>query len=150
MSAVQVIACIAALRALPAQALQLVEASDGAAVEAILSIREPTRIRIEGASITDVFGNIHSSQCGLAAALPTGPGMTPAGTRSSPLTPAGELSLTPTTDKEAHQGRPAAATFSATSSRRSPSTIVIWTSSTLMPVCRAEMIWLIVMFGRSR
>ena len=78
MSAVQVIACIAALRALPAQALQLVEASDGAAVEAILSIREPTRIRIEGASITDVFGNIHSSQCGMAAVIPARPGMAPA------------------------------------------------------------------------
>jgi conjugal transfer pilus assembly protein TraK len=81
MSAVLAIACVASMTALPAQALQLVEASDGAAVEAILSIREPTRIRIEGASITDVFGNIHSSQCGLAAALPTSPGMTPAGSR---------------------------------------------------------------------
>ena len=99
MSAVQVIAFIAAITALPAQALQLVEASDGAAVEAILSIREPTRIRIEGASITDVFGNIHSSQCGLAAALPTGPGMTPAGTGSSPINPAGEIALTCDRDK---------------------------------------------------
>jgi conjugal transfer pilus assembly protein TraK len=83
----------------PAQALQLVEASDGASVEAILSIREPTRIRIEGASITDVFGNIHSSQCGLAAALPTSPGMTPAGTGSSPINPAGEIALTCDRDK---------------------------------------------------
>ncbi|MER2600847.1 MAG: type-F conjugative transfer system secretin TraK [Candidatus Competibacter phosphatis] len=94
MSAVQVIACLATMTAVPAQALQLVEASDGASVEAILSIREPTRIRIEGASITDVFGNIHSSECGLAAALPTGPGMTPAGTGSSPINPAGEIALT--------------------------------------------------------
>jgi conjugal transfer pilus assembly protein TraK len=60
---------------------------------------EPTRIRIEGASITDVFGNIHSSQCGLAAALPTGPGMTPAGTGSSPINPAGEIALTCDRDK---------------------------------------------------
>ncbi|PKO39610.1 MAG: conjugal transfer pilus assembly protein TraK [Betaproteobacteria bacterium HGW-Betaproteobacteria-6] len=99
MSTVQVIACIAAMTALPAQALQLVEASDGAAVEAILSIREPTRIRIEGASITDVFGNIHSSQCGLAATLPASPGMTPAGTGSSPINPAGEIALTCDRDK---------------------------------------------------
>jgi conjugal transfer pilus assembly protein TraK len=49
-------------------ALQVVEASDGVAVEAILSIKEPTRIRIEGAPITDVFGNIHSSHCGGGAA----------------------------------------------------------------------------------
>ena len=99
MCAVQVIACLATMTAVPAQALQLVEASDGASVEAILSIREPTRIRIEGASITDVFGNIHSSQCGLAAALPTGPGMTPAGTGSSPINQAGEIALTCDRDK---------------------------------------------------
>lgn len=100
MSAVQVIAGVATtMAALPAQALQLVEASDGAAVEAILSIREPTRIRIEGASIADVFGNIHSSQCGTAAALPASPGMTPAGTGSSPPNPAGEIALTCDRDK---------------------------------------------------
>ena len=98
-SAVLAIVCVATMTALPAQALQLVEASDGASVEAILSIREPTRIRIEGASITDVFGNIHSSQCGLAAELPTGPGMTPAGTGSSPINPAGEIALTCDRDK---------------------------------------------------
>lgn len=87
--AVLAVACVAAMIALPAQALQLVEASDGAAVEAILSIREPTRIRLEGASITDVFGNIYSSQCGMA----------PAGTGSSPINPAGEIALTCDRDK---------------------------------------------------
>ena len=51
------------LFALPAHALQVVEGRDGVAVEAILSIKEPTRIRIEGAPITDVFGNIQSSNC---------------------------------------------------------------------------------------
>ena len=40
-----------------ANALQVIDTKDGASVEAILSIQEPTRIRIEGASITDVFGN---------------------------------------------------------------------------------------------
>lgn len=99
MGAVLAIACVSAITALPAQALQLVEASDGASVEAILSIREPTRIRIEGASITDVFGNIHSSQCGLAAALPASPGTAPAGASSSPINPAGEIALTCDRDK---------------------------------------------------
>lgn len=50
--------------AFPLHALQLVDASDGIAVEAVVSIKEPTRVRIEGASITDVVGNIHSSSCG--------------------------------------------------------------------------------------
>jgi len=99
MGAVLAISCSAAITAQPAQALQLVEASDGASAEAILSIREPTRIRIEGASITDVFGNIHSSQCGLPAALPSTPGMAPAGTGSSTINPAGEIALTCDRDK---------------------------------------------------
>ncbi len=47
----------------------MVDARDGVAVEAILSIKEPTRIRIDGAPITDVFGNIHSSNCGAAAGV---------------------------------------------------------------------------------
>lgn len=71
----------------PAHALQLIEASDGVSVEAILSIKEPTRIRIEGSPITDVFGNIHSSHCGATQALSALPGM-PAGTSpSGPITP---------------------------------------------------------------
>jgi conjugal transfer pilus assembly protein TraK len=61
-----------ALSGSPARALQTIEARDGVAVEAILSIREPTRIRIEGAPITDVFGNIHSNNCG--GGLPPAPG----------------------------------------------------------------------------
>ena len=51
-----------------ATALQLVEASDGVTVEAVLSIKEPTRVRIDGAAITNVFGNIYSSNCGAASA----------------------------------------------------------------------------------
>ncbi|WP_245965986.1 type-F conjugative transfer system secretin TraK [Pseudorhodoferax soli] len=66
---------------LPAHALQLVEASDGVAVEAVLSLKEPTRLRIEDAAITDVFGNIHSNQCGNADA---GPGLTPGVTPAAP------------------------------------------------------------------
>ena len=73
---------------LQAHALQVVEASDGVAVEATASLKEPTRIRIEGMPITDVFGNIHSSHCGgsplpAAAASPGGPSTTP-----GPATPA--------------------------------------------------------------
>ena len=55
-----------------AAALQVVEATDGVTVEAVLAIKEPTRIRIDGASITNVFGNIYSSNCG--AAVSTQPG----------------------------------------------------------------------------
>ena len=63
------ILCAAALH--PAHALQVLDARDGVAIEAILSIKEPTRIRIEGAPITDVFGNIHSSSCGAGNAAAT-------------------------------------------------------------------------------
>ena len=62
---------LSALALPPARALQTIDARDGVAVEAVLSIKEPTRIRIEGAPITDVFGNIHSSNCG---GLPATPG----------------------------------------------------------------------------
>ena len=50
------------------RALQLVEARDGVSVEAMVSIKEPTRIRIDGAPITDVFGNIYSSNCASTSA----------------------------------------------------------------------------------
>ncbi len=52
----------------PVRALQLVEARDGVSVEAMVSIKEPTRIRIDGAPITDVFGNIYSSNCASTSA----------------------------------------------------------------------------------
>ncbi|GAO20674.1 MULTISPECIES: type-F conjugative transfer system secretin TraK [Comamonadaceae] len=88
---------------LHAHALQVVEASDGVAAEAIVSLKEPTRIRIEGTPITDVFGNIHSSHCGgppMPASAPPAspgspsatPGLSPAGAFSSPaVNPAGEV-----------------------------------------------------------
>ena len=91
-----VIVAFLALTAVPAQALQIVEASDGVSVEAILSIKEPTRIRIDGAPITDVFGNIHSSHCGAPTALPATPGMpgtAPGGAVASATNPAGEIVL---------------------------------------------------------
>ena len=69
----KVLALLLIVLAMPtAHALQTIEARDGVAVEAILSIKEPTRIRIEGAAITDVFGNIHSSNC--SGGSPVAPG----------------------------------------------------------------------------
>lgn len=96
----KVLAVTALSMGLQAHALQVVEASDGVAVEAIVSLKEPTRIRIEGAAITDVFGNIHSSHCsGTAPAVSAAP-TTPSGTpglaspvslTSSPTNPAGDV-----------------------------------------------------------
>lgn len=79
------IMALTCLLSMSAHALQVLEASDGVSVEAIVSIKEPTRIRIEGKPITDVFGNIHSSHCGApesplpvpsASGAPASPGVT--------------------------------------------------------------------------
>ena len=97
--ALSAIATVAAvILAAPAHALQLVEASDGVSVEAILSIKEPTRIRIENAPITDVFGNILSSNCGPSPALPTNSGTTAPGA-SLAINPGGEIVLECDRDK---------------------------------------------------
>ena len=85
---------VTSLSGTPAHALQMIEARDGVAVEAILSIKEPTRIRIEGAPITDVFGNIHSSNCGGAAAATAGTGIT-----TPAVNPGGEIVLECDRDK---------------------------------------------------
>jgi conjugal transfer pilus assembly protein TraK len=86
----------------PAHALQVVEASDGVSVEAVLSLKEPTRIRIDGAAITNVFGNIYSSNCGATVSAAPG-GATPGGAVTTPLAPqlnpAGEIVLECDTDK---------------------------------------------------
>lgn len=98
--ALSAIATVAAvILAAPAHALQLVEASDGVSVEAILSIKEPTRIRIENAPITDVFGNILSSNCGPSPALPTNPGITAPGAGLPAINPGGEIVLECDRDK---------------------------------------------------
>ena len=78
----------------PAHALQVLDARDGVAIEAILSIKEPTRIRIDGAPITDVFGNIHSSSCGAGNAAAT-----PAGIVTPAANPGGEIVLECDRDK---------------------------------------------------
>lgn len=92
-----------------ANALQVIDMSDGASVEAILSIQEPTRIRIEGAPITDVFGNIYSSGCAAAQAAASLPAaMAPASTGAAPqaaapivpsVNPAGEIVIECDRDK---------------------------------------------------
>ena len=89
-------------------ALQIVDARDGAAVEAILSIKEPTRIRIEGAPITDVFGNIHSSSCGGAAAGASGSPGSPVAPLSPVVNPAGEVVVECDRDKGEIYVRPVA------------------------------------------
>lgn len=84
-------AALALPSSLPAYALQLVEASDGVTVEATVSIKEPTRIRLEKGAIADVFGNIYSSSCGqVTSALPTGQPGVPAAPTVNPL---GEMVL---------------------------------------------------------
>jgi conjugal transfer pilus assembly protein TraK len=83
-----------ALASLSAHALQIVEARDGVTVEAVIAIKEPTRIRIENASITDVFGNLYSSNCGLPAAAAGTP--SPA---TPTVNPAGEIALECDRDK---------------------------------------------------
>lgn len=99
---------LACILSMPAHALQVLEASDGVSVEAIVSIKEPTRIRIEGKPITDVFGNIHSSHCGApdsplplasASGTSTSPGI-PAGSTgaATPLAGAGGAAINPAGD----------------------------------------------------
>ncbi|MGF6095757.1 type-F conjugative transfer system secretin TraK [Pseudomonas sp. 18175] len=70
---------------------QRINARDGVAVEAILSRREPTRIRIENAPITDVFGSVYASNCVAPASEPLMPGA-PDPSRL-PLNPEGEVLL---------------------------------------------------------
>ena len=70
-----------------ADALQVVEATDGVTVEAVLAIKEPTRIRIDGASITNVFGNIYSSNCGATVSTQPGTGSTRRPPRRRPIRP---------------------------------------------------------------
>lgn len=90
----------------PVSALQVVEARDGVSVEAMVSIKEPTRIRIDGAPITDVFGNIYSSNCAnVAAAAPLTSSLAngaplPNNSQNSPaINPTGELVLECDKDK---------------------------------------------------
>jgi conjugal transfer pilus assembly protein TraK len=100
---------LCALACTPAShALQIVDARDGVAVEAILSVKEPTRIRIEGAPITDVFGNIHSSSCGGVATGASGSPASPVAPLSPVVNPAGEIVVECDRDKGEIYVRPVA------------------------------------------
>lgn len=106
----RVLAVTALSFGLQAHALQVIEASDGVAVEALVSLKEPTRVRIEGAAITDVFGNIHSSHCGAASLSPPPPTpgvASPASAGSSPLNPSGDVVVECDRDKGEIYIRPA-------------------------------------------
>lgn len=81
------VACMALVQ--PGHALQLIDAVDGVAVEAIMSIKEPTRIRIEGEPITDVFGSVHASHCAGPSNSPSTPSAAP------PLGGVGTVTTTP-------------------------------------------------------
>ncbi len=77
-----------------AQALQVIEARDGVTIEAVIASKEPTRIRIENAAITDVFGNLYSSNCAPSpGTVSTPPPMVPT------INPAGEIALECDRDK---------------------------------------------------
>ena len=80
--------------ALPALALQTIEARDGVSVEASIALKEATRIKVDGASITEVFGNIYSSNCSGAST-----GNRDAGASFAPINPAGEIVLECDKDK---------------------------------------------------
>jgi conjugal transfer pilus assembly protein TraK len=104
-SARRILVVTALAYGLPAQALQVIEASDGVAAEAIVSLKEPTRLRIDGAAITDVFGNIHSSHCrpGATGPAPAMPAAAPVGAHASslggPVNPAGDVIVACDRDK---------------------------------------------------
>lgn len=93
------LALLLAGASLPAHALQLIEARDGVTVEAVMSIKEPTRIRIEHGPITDVFGNIHSSNCAAAVAASPGAGAAALPAMAPAINPAGEIMLECDRDK---------------------------------------------------
>lgn len=54
---------LALLTMAPVAAMQPIDVRDGVTVEAVVAQEEPTRIRVEGARITGVTGNIYSSSC---------------------------------------------------------------------------------------
>lgn len=87
-------AALASISALDsAHALQSVEARDGATLEATIALKEPTRIKVEGAKITDAFGNIYSSNCRGKTPEASTPSAAPA------INPIGELVIQCDEDK---------------------------------------------------
>ena len=83
------LAALTAISPPAALALQRVEARDGVSVEAAIALNEPTRIKIDGGAISDVFGNIYSTNCGATSAA----AMLPSGQAAPAINPAGEVVL---------------------------------------------------------
>jgi conjugal transfer pilus assembly protein TraK len=79
-----------------ALALQRIDAHDGVSVEAAIALKEPTRIKIDGAAISDVFGNIYSTNCGNATPMATIPSTV---ATAAPINPVGEVVLECDKDK---------------------------------------------------
>lgn len=90
---------LALLTSASAHALQVVDARDGVTVEASISVKEPTRIRLEKGSVTDVFGNIYSSSCGQSPAQAQVPPGQPGAPNASGINPLGEIVLECDRDK---------------------------------------------------
>ena len=90
--------------ATPTLALQTIDARDGVSVEAAIALKEATRIKVDGANITEVFGNIYSSNCGGVPAVnrDTGPSL-------AAINPAGEIVLECDKDKGEIYVKPVAA-----------------------------------------
>ena len=76
-------------------ALQRIEARDGVSVEAAIALKEPTRIKIDGGAISEVFGNIYSTNCGSTGAA----AVLPNAQASPAVNPAGEIVLECDRDK---------------------------------------------------
>lgn len=56
-----------------ALALQALDGTDGATLQGVISLKEPTRVRVEGAAITGVVGNVYSiHNCEEGGAGPAG------------------------------------------------------------------------------
>src|SRR5215831_15445712 len=72
-----------------ALALQRIEARDGVSVEAAIALKEPTRIKIDSGAISDVFGNIYSTNCATAGAG----ALLHNGQPAAAVSPAGEVVL---------------------------------------------------------
>jgi conjugal transfer pilus assembly protein TraK len=83
------LASLTATSPLTAFALQRLEARDGVSVEAAIALKEPTRIKIDGGAISDVFGNIYSTNCG----SPSAAALLPNGQLAPAINPAGEVVL---------------------------------------------------------
>jgi conjugal transfer pilus assembly protein TraK len=86
-------------------ALQRIEARDGVSVEAAIALKEPTRIKIDGGAISEVFGNIFSTNCGSTGAA----AVLPNAQASSAINPAGEIVLECDRDKGEIYVKPVAA-----------------------------------------